>query len=411
MFIVIYVDDFLIFGPDILRINELKKKINNESLVYQQKGDYDKDRAELGARGDSLAFDYTLAQAADQLERDADRRLKIMKHNDDVVFYDGAPERKENGGQKHRRFAGDHFMSNADLLETTGLYHVAQRLPKGAHLHIHFNSTLLPNVLLDIAEGMDTMCICSNLPLTSLENLSCCEIQFLVKQDDVIKTERAKLLEDEKRTRASKELESEMCNLLSERYQCPQVGQGLWMRYNDFRKQWENSEACRLLKGLSSKEWLISKLVFNEQEAHHPAQTADGAWVKFNGRTRMMKGLFNYERAFREYTRRCLKEFERDNIQYAEIRLNFMQTNQIWRNNGSGQLTNKDTMDAIIEEWTKFDKEDNKLFGLKVIYCTPRSFPNHLVEKALDECLDFKLVGILVPSVVVANGSLEIFVA
>ncbi|KAI0133830.1 hypothetical protein BJ170DRAFT_607572 [Xylariales sp. AK1849] len=366
-----------------------------EPLVYQQKGDYDKDRAEIEGRGKSLGFDYKLTQAADQLERDADHKLKIMKHNDDVVFYDSAPEREGYGGQKHRRFAGDHFMSNADLLETTGLFHVAHILPKGAHLHIHFNSTLLPHVLLDIAEGMDTMCICSDLPLISEKNLNCCEIQFLVKQDDIVKAERAKLLEDEQRTRASKrltqkKLESELCNILDERYQCPQNGQGPWMKFNDFRKQWNESDAYRIT-GMSSKEWLISKLVFNEQESHHPEQTADGAWVKFNGRTRMMKGLFNYESAFREYTRRCLEEFEWDNIQYAEIRPNFMQTNQIWRNDGSSQLTNRDTMDAIIDEWTKFNQESNRLFGLKVIYCTPRSFPNHLVKKALDECLQFKL--------------------
>src|SRR5690349_11593616 len=61
------------------------------------------------------------------------------------------------------------------------------------------------------------------------------------------------------------------------------------------------------------------------------------AWEKFNGRTKMMKGLFNYEKAYRTYTRALLKDFARDNIQYAEIRPNFMTENQLWSDDGVEQ--------------------------------------------------------------------------
>ena len=36
--------------------------------------------------------------------------------------------------------------------------------------------------------------------------------------------------------------------------------------------------------------------------------TSRSAWEKFNGRTRMMKGLFNYETAYRTYTRKLLED-------------------------------------------------------------------------------------------------------
>jgi adenosine deaminase CECR1 len=105
----------------------------------------------------------------------------------------------------------------------------------------------------------------------------------------------------------------------------------------------------------------------------------------------MMKGLFNYETAFRQYTRRCLEDFQRDGIQYAEIRPNFMQTNQIWRDDGSDRINNEGTMDMIVEEWERFNAEKpGALFGLKVIYCTPRSFAPDAVQQALAECLEFK---------------------
>lgn len=43
----------------------------------------------------------------------------------------------------------------------------------------------------------------------------------------------------------------------------------------------------------------------------------------------MMAGLFNYEHAYRKYTSMLLDEFEAQNIQYAEIRPNFMKKNQV----------------------------------------------------------------------------------
>ncbi len=169
------------------------------------------------------------------------------------------------------------------------------------------------------------------------------------------------------------------------------------------------------------------------------------AWEKFNGRTRMMKGLFNYETAFREYTRDFLEDLVRENVQYAEIRPNFMKSNQIWTDDGKEKINNEGTMEIIIHEYVTFMKANGAISpdgrivenrplnqqgkggyhaptaidratlqkrmpgldnsgrekprqtsrrpifsGLKVIYCTPRSFPKGEVREMLAECLKFK---------------------
>lgn len=68
-----------------------------------------------------------------------------------------------------------------------------------------------------------------------------------------------------------------------------------------------------------------------------------------------------------------------------------MQTNQIWLDDGSDRMDNTRTMEIIIEEFKAFQKRSgNALHGLKVIYCTPRSFSAKLVNDALNECLKFK---------------------
>ncbi len=117
------------------------------------------------------------------------------------------------------------------------------------------------------------------------------------------------------------------------------------------------------------------------------------AWEKFNARTQMMKGLFNYETAYRKYTRQCLEEFVDDNIQYAEIRPNFMASNQVWKDDGSLRIDNIGIMNLIISEYEAFQRDHRRrvLKGLKVIYCTPRSFSEKMVGDSLLQCFQFKM--------------------
>jgi adenosine deaminase CECR1 len=107
-----------------------------------------------------------------------------------------------------------------------------------------------------------------------------------------------------------------------------------------------------------------------------------------------MKGLFAYESAFRHYTRACIKDFVKDNIQYAEIRPNFMSTNSVKTDDGTDSFGNADMMRIIDEELQRTMKEirNKKEYfgGMKVIYCTPRSFQNEKIEVALNECIDLK---------------------
>ncbi|ETS78185.1 hypothetical protein PFICI_10247 [Pestalotiopsis fici W106-1] len=379
--------------------------------------EYFRDRAEIKRRGQQLAFDHALTENADDAERKAKNLLDIVRHNDDVAFYSQAEPLTGYRGQKHRRWAGDHFLTNWDILNETVLFKVTTRMPKGAHLHIHFNSTLLPHVLLDIAQGMEQMYISSDKPLDSVDNFNTCEIQFLMKSEDVVAADRTKLRNIGPRELSSRS-SSDTHNLFSSNFVqlTDERNQRLsWMKYRTFREQWDqrrkkgsvlpetlsrglgvsgagHSQSDKGAGAMTWKDWLISKLVFDDQEAHNSLQTAEGAWEKFNGRTRMMKGLFNYETAFVKYTWSCLEEFERDRIQYAEIRPNFMMTNQIYTDDGSKQLDNRETMKKIVEIFQKFKQQrpSTTVCGLKVIYCTPRSFSADKVEASLNECLSFK---------------------
>lgn len=334
---------------------------------------YDELRKALKDHEDALSFENTCRINASVLEIKANAKLQALKKDDIERYYTPAPPRQGFQGQEHPRFYGDHFLSNIDLIQQTQLFSLFRAMPKGAHLHIHFNANLLPNFLLDIAKEMTRMYIWCNMPLVNDKGqvdrtaLDRCRVQFSIMNEAAVK-ERGE------------------GNIFDAAYQNRTVMQFSRFR-EEFRRRYAQEDVDRVDK------WLQNKLVFEEEEAHGLLQTAKGAWEKFNARTQMMKGLFNYKSAYARYTRHCLEEFADDNIQYAEIRVNFMSTNQVWEDDGSKKLDNEGITDLIIDQYEKFQRQHQGkvVQGLKIIYCTPRSFDTEQVEESLHECLEFKL--------------------
>jgi len=103
----------------------------------------------------------------------------------------------------------------------------------------------------------------------------------------------------------------------------------------------------------------------------------------------MIKGLFSYESAFKAYTRACIEDFINDNIQYAEIRPNFP-SNALVRDDGMGWIDNTGLLKIIADAIEEQKKSGRYFGGMKVIYCTPRSFSNKAIEDSLNECIELK---------------------
>ncbi|KAI0437603.1 hypothetical protein F4803DRAFT_538021 [Xylaria telfairii] len=402
-------------------------------------------------------------------EASADRLITRMKAQDDAIF------------EARSLSPSQHFLHVRDILQETRLFQVARMIPKGAHLHLHFNSTLLPGVLLGYAKKMPNMYIWSDHQLLKKSDFKDCKLEFSLRNlqhvwddmhtkafnnNDISLQDRlakAEILSDEgEKIRAYDALGPDMFSPTYKNGRKDKNQEVEEMRYQYFRERWNEQDWG------NCDEWLIQKLTFSKDEVDSffaedgvqpraapdtepkPAQmdstpldagivalddiktqefneeewitetrkkisdsefkgnrdSARKAWIAFNGRTKMMKGLFNYESAFRQYTRRCLEEFVKDNVQYAEIRPNFMQTNQILNDTAESKISNFGTMELIIEEYEKFMKDigdmgpDGEIIddekhrptfsGMKVIYCTPRSFKREAVVKALDECIEMK---------------------
>jgi adenosine deaminase CECR1 len=205
-------------------------------------------RASLLERERKLDFDFRCRAGATPLEARVDNILQKLRRLDDALVYQKAEPRRGYGGQLHPRFPGDHFLSNTELISQTRLFNVAKMIPKGAHLHIHFNACLLPHVLLDLAKEMDRMFITSSLPLVpdnDYESFDKCEIQF-----SILTPER-----------------EDPGDIFSSGYRARQT-----MHFRDFLAKFP----AHYPKDPSPDKWLMDKLVFHEAETYHAPQTATG---------------------------------------------------------------------------------------------------------------------------------------
>ncbi|KAK3950508.1 hypothetical protein QBC32DRAFT_13451 [Pseudoneurospora amorphoporcata] len=369
-------------------LSEKSEAKYNTLLVNDATKEYFLQREEVQRRENALGFDHHCTKEAEEWEVDANTVFQKLKKLDVEEVYDKEARIEGYAGQEHKRVPGDRFLLNAPIIEKTRLYRAIQEMPKGAHLHIHFNANLLPEVLLNIAKEQDHMYIQSDIPLTSKEAFERCHLRFSIlskpsKRPDLFTLADGSLSDKS----PDEEPENEKHVMSFKAFRAGFVSK--------YKTAYEHDDKS-LLRVVAEEdlvdEYLTRKIVFQADEAYSPHQTAKGAWQRFNAHTKMMKGLFNYFSAYREYTRKCLREFVDDNIQYAEIRPNFMKNNQVWSDDGTRQTDNFGIMDLIIDEYEKFQKTHKRevFKGLKIIYCTPRSFDPEQVKFALDECLDMK---------------------
>jgi adenosine deaminase CECR1 len=207
---------------------------------------YQKARNQIRTWEGALAFDYRRTQLASDKEKEANHIIQLLRQRDKAEVYGREPPRLGHDNQKHPRFPGDHFLSDVDLINRSDLYRVAKMMPKGAHLHIHFNCCLQPRFLLDVAKRQPRMFIRSDKALPPGDDLAFrqCEIQFSL------------LAEGEEN--------------LGDIYDPTSYTPGQDMLFTDFLERFPVEQ-----RG-DPEQWLEGKLMFSTEETYNVLQTPFG---------------------------------------------------------------------------------------------------------------------------------------
>jgi adenosine deaminase CECR1 len=224
--------------------------------------DYNNAREQLQAAERERAFDFQIAAASSEMERRAARLLRKIQEYDRGHTY-GKPT-DVNGNPTHKRTQGEHFLGNVDLINKTHLMKVAKRMPKGAHLHIHWNSCLPARFLIRQARDIKAMYIRSTLPLTTPENFAATRISFMVMTP--YEATHIKGAEDD-------EKETPLGNVFD-----PSYVPNRWMPYKQFQElfSFPADFGESLTRTQKAERWLEHKMLISEDEAHGCKQTGHG---------------------------------------------------------------------------------------------------------------------------------------
>lgn len=233
-----------------------------EKREFESPEEYNAARRDLQLAEKAVAFDHDVVATASKTERLA---VDLVRK---IIAYDLAQARSNTidstGQTAQPRIPGDHFLGNVDLINKTELMKVAKRMPKGAHLHIHFNSCLPAKFLIQQARNIDAMYIRSTKSLTTPQNCADSRISFMVMTRH-----------EATHVKGSDGLETEtpLGNVFDANYVPNQ-----WMLYKEFQQAFllvdENQVSLEGTEG--AETWLERKMIITEEEAHGTQQTGKG---------------------------------------------------------------------------------------------------------------------------------------
>ena len=363
-----------------------------KSLQNNKRGAaYSQERKQLLEEESRDAWDAAAKSRASQVEIEAAQILRrICETERQGPLFGDLPGEAQPSPDS--RDLGGRFLRNRERIQQSKILAIADAAPKGAHLHIHFNTELPPEELLQYArnrpELKDTFVIRSDRPLRNANDFQQAEIVFSVITGDNI------------------------CgDLFSNHYQPDlQIAQGkAWMRWSEFRERFA-SIVPRLHATLwtetlqpgeihldPAESWVREKMIVTQRLKYERAITHNHMWACFNQGTRAFKGLLNYEGVYRWYIGHLIQSMIDQHIMYAQLRPMLMDK-AIPSDDSRRQLDHRSQMDIILEEVRKKQAELAAIdqlakfpFGLKIIYCTPRSIPRARMETELADCIKLKL--------------------
>ena len=119
-------------------------------------------------------------------------------------------------------------------------------------------------------------------------------------------------------------------------------------------------------------------------------------WARFNQATRCFKGLLNYEGVYKWYISKAIDRMIEEKVIYAELRPMLLDKS-IPSNDGKHEIRNSAQMQLIVdgvrEKQAELEKkgELHKFpFGLKIVYCTPRSIRKDMMQEEMKQCIELK---------------------
>lgn len=139
-------------------------------------------------------------------------------------------------------------------------------------------------------------------------------------------------------------------------------------------------------------EWLKERCTITPSESVEQHQGVDAVWRKFSAIFRMLDTMINYEPVFRAFLRRLMQQLYADGIKWVEIRRTY--TSRFYLEGSEKPTDNFDEMFQMLDEEVKKFKasEEGKGFwGIRMIWTSLRFLDTRMIIEDMDNCIAMKL--------------------
>ncbi|KIW70485.1 hypothetical protein PV04_02751 [Phialophora macrospora] len=265
----------------------------------------------------------------------------------------------KNGGNL---YPGMMFTLARDRMETTDLWKIMEKMPKGALLHAHMDAMIDIDWLVDQALAEKGFCMLAPEGLSDKSKRTTGAVQFRYYPDEEIKKQK-------------------------------NAG-SIWNAAYKTNTPIPIREAQRTFPDdeTTFKKWLISRCTVTAEESlcHHHG--LDAIWRKFQSTFLVITWMFTYEPIFRRAIQRLLAQLAADGITYVDFRIAFKFEFRL-QGQTTGQIGKYDEFFKVLgEEIDKFKRSEagKSFIGARMIWTVVRREDNRILAASMKECIRMK---------------------
>ncbi|VUC37453.1 unnamed protein product [Clonostachys rosea] len=281
-----------------------------------------------------------------------------IKEKEQQTVWTASVEEEMAQTQHERIFPGMMFMFAKDRMESTALWKIVRRMPKGSLLHAHMDAMVDFDFLLDVLLKSPGMHMSSDRAITSQGAKDDAGMQFRYREKE--NSDGSPWTEDYK--------------------------PGTFLLLTHVADSFPDGGRAGFLK------WLKSRCTLGLVDSHEHHHGLDAIWDKFGKCFVVVDSIIHYEPIYRAFLRRLMSVLKNDGVNWAELRftwsLNYCRDRQ--------EIPEKDYthMFQVIEEEVarfKASPEGEGFWGLTTIWTSLRSDPTRPLVESMDHCITTKI--------------------
>lgn len=255
-------------------------------------------------------------------------------------------------------YPGVMFNLAKDRMETTDLWKIVERMPKGSLLHAHFEAMFDIDFLVDLAFSTPGIHISAPKPLMTRKDYEEAPFEFRYSSRPAKKSENKPTLWAD---------DYEPSTLIHIQHAAASFPDG--------------GEA-------GFRAWLRSRCILTAEHSYNHHHGVDAIWAIFQRTFPIIKSLLFYEPILRACLRRLFPQLTKDGIRYVDFRIAFHFEIQ---REGS-DTAKEDYVDfcrVYKEELERFKatEEGEKFYGARIIWTTIRKFSDQVIVESMKQCI------------------------